>query len=394
MADSASLTSPGDASPQARLEVLRHPHLGDLWCGPSPVVRGSGLDPLKEIRVEVRCRDGKGQLWKSDNQYLVSDEGVFDTSQTSSVGPGYYGIDPEGPFYSMYCQEQGEGCDFVLRDLSSIEYQIACYDGSEQLFQTELVRTVGRAQPPSAATARIYLLDDSPEEGWHAEAALAACGFEVSRQDPRHPPNGPPLPSAIVASGRASARALELAIRCPEIQAVVLFSGSGLRFDPFEDAPGQAPTDASTHIALDHSSLRPRAEGILITRKLYADAVANKSNRELGRIEVEKIACPIHLFSGLDDQIWPASAFSELVVQRRKKAGCPYPTYHRTFEGVGHDLGPSLGLPTLPTTERTVAHPETGFRLLLGGRPGRQSRARRECWDSLLTILAGQPPRE
>ena len=71
-------------------------------------------------------------------------------------------------------------------------------------------------------------------------------------------------------------------------------------------------------------------------------------------------------------------------------ADCPFVTYHRTYEGVGHDLGPSLGIPTLPTTERTVSHPETGFRLLLGGKMGRQGRARRECWEALLDILAGR----
>lgn len=181
-----------------------------------------------------------------------------------------------------------------------------------------------------------------------------------------------------------------------DLAGVVLFSGGGLRFDPIRagsaDGRGQWAEEELSYIPLDHSSLQPKADDVLITRKLYAEAVADKNRRELGRIQAEKVACPIYMFSGLDDQIWPSSAFSELVVQRRKLKGCPFPTYHRTFEAVGHDIGPSLGLPTLPTTERTVQHPDTGFRLLLGGKPGRQARARREAWNSLLAILSGQGP--
>lgn len=390
MADGSSLTT-------ASIRLSEDPSTGGLWCGPAPAISGAGLPALKEIGVEVSCRDGKGQLWQSLNQYLVKADGTFDTSETSSVGPGYLGIDAEGPFYSMFCQ-LGEGHDFAWRESDAISYRIACYDGEEEIFSQEIRRSVGRpAKQAPEPTVRVYLFDNQPEgDGGHAATALRAHGVEVCLGDPRlEPPSE--LPCAIVASGRSCSQALELAIRCPQVQAVILFSGGGLRFDPFDGgeinpASGSWTPKLLDHIALDHASLQPRAEGILVTRKLYADAVADRANRERGRIEVEKIACPIYLFSGLDDQIWPASAFSELVVQRRKKMGCPFPTYHRTFEGVGHDLGPSLGLPTLPTTERTIAHPDTGFRLLLGGKPGRQARARRECWDTMLRILAGDPP--
>ena len=396
VADGARLTL-GDS---ALIEVVQDPRYGDLWTGPVPAIRGTGFPPLKEIHVEVSCRDGKGRHWRSSNEYLVSAEGVFDTTRTAAVGEGYYGIAPEGPFYSMLCQEPdtlgdpgrldgpagqaGLGRhDFAWRELSSIDYRVACFEGKTEIFSQNLRRDIGR--PAQAPLARVFLFDDGGSSE-HAIQALQSHGVEVATLDPRQATDSD-LPAVIVGCGRASARALEIAIRWPQAQAVALFSGGGLRFDPFEDEEG--PLD---HIELDHASLRPKAEGILVTRTMYAEAVASKGNRERGRIEVEKIACPVYMFSGLDDQIWPASAFSELIAQRRKIKGCPFPTYHRTFEGVGHDLGPTLGPPTLPTTERTIAHPDTGFRLLLGGKPGRQARARRECWDALIAILNGNPP--
>lgn len=369
MADSSSnLVSTG------RFELVVDPEYGDLWSGPVPIVRGSELTPLQEIRLEVSCKDGKDRLWKSSNCYLVSAEGTFGTDQTASVGDDYYGISPEAPLNSMRCME-GPGHDFC-RDLGVIDYTFACYDGTQQLWTAELRRHLGRAGATLPNWVEVILFDD--EEQREATTALTAVGVKIVTAD--QPLSE--LPRFIVGSGRASARALEVALRSEGIRAVVLFSGGGLRFAPI------TLDKELDYISLDHSSLSPKAEGVLVTRKMYAEAVADKANRERGRIEVEKIDGPIYLFSGADDQIWPASAFSELVAQRRKMVNCSHPTVHRTFEGVGHDLGPSLGLPTLPTTERTVGHPETGFRLLLGGKMGRQGRARRECWDALLAILA------
>ena len=382
MDDSASLIT-------GRIELIEDLAYGKLWTGPSPTVRGTDFPPLKEIRVEVSCRDGKNRLWKSSNEYLVSAQGMFDTATTAAVGEGYYGIAKEGPFTSMLCQD-GPYHSFAWHELTEIDYEIVCYDGSEKLWSTRLARSAGKvAEEQPKPHARVHYFDDNVTSLRHqAVLALRSHGVQVLLEDPRLTPveeGAEALPTVLVASGRASARALEIAIRWPHAQAVVLFSGGGLRFDPFEG-------EESEHIALDHASLRPKAEGILITRAMYAEAVADRAVRDKGRIEVEKIACPVYMFSGADDQIWPSSAFSELIAQRRKLKGCPYPTYHQTFEGVGHDLGPSLGPPSLPTTERTVEHPETGFHLLLGGKPGRQARARRQCWESLLSILAGGEP--
>lgn len=399
----SSIERRGNVLSMARVELVEDAEYGDLITGPAPAVRGTRFPPLTEIKVEVSCYDGAGRHWSSLNEYLVSAEGIFDTAHTAAVGEGYYGIANEGPLYSMVCREEGAHT-FAIKGLRELEYQIRCTEAGREISNHTVRRYFERPDKPPLR-ARVFLHHDGViSDIADTVALLESYGIEVNPHLNLHAlpesgtlpldlgPGTDDVPNFLVGSGLASATSLELAMAYKGFQAVILFSGGGLRFDPTAGSEPSEGADGRDYIRLDHSSLQPKAEGILITRKLYADAVADKANRDRGRIEVEKIPCPIYMFSGADDQIWPASAFSELVAQRRKMKTCPFPTYHRTFEGVGHDLGPSLGLPTLPTTERTIEHPDTGFRLLLGGKPGRQARARRECWDALLNIIDGNPP--
>lgn len=366
----------------------------DLWCGSVPSVQGSGFVPVQEVRLSTRCSDGAGRTWSSMNNYLVSAQETFDTATTPAMGDAYYGINPEGPFISMVC-EDGPGHDFSLPEDGKLRYQLSLFDGGTEVWSC-LIERVSQKPVQARQAARVVLLDQGRSGTEHGARLLKSLGFVVRR----HVVSGESVdldfilddlnealesgdPTYLVGSGRASEAALELAQHCPGLKAVILFSGSGLRFSPWTIKGRSQPA-----VDCDHSQLRPGP--VVCTRKVYAAAVASKTNRERGRIEVEKVEAPLYLFSGLDDQIWPSSAFSELAAQRRKQVGCSYSTIHRTFEGVGHDIGPEWGLPTLPTTERTISHPSTGTRLTLGGKMGRQSRARRECWDLLLQILHGR----
>ena len=387
--------------PMAHIELTSDPIYGDLLTGPAPIVSGSRFRPMEEIRLEVSCRDGLGQTWKSVNSYLADGNGVFDTSTTPAIGESYYGVAPEGPFTAMTC-ELGSGHDFVTNNLTQITYTLTCFQGNARAWSQQLTRYVHRKVAYEPWIQALLFDDVVGPTKLDVASALASYGISVVNRpsskhtesfDPASTSDDSDLPTFIVGSGRASTRALEAAIRLPNIRAVVLFSGSGLRFEPILSGPSGVSTHDNAEITepgyidLSQSSMPQPRDGFLRTRTLYAEAVADRQQRERARIAVENIACPIYLFSGGDDQIWPSAAFSELIAQKRLQTGCPFITSHRTFEGVGHDLGPSLGWPTLPTTERSIAHPDIDARLLLGGKMGRQARARRECWDSLLRIL-------
>lgn len=363
-----------------------------LWCEPAPTLAGVGFVPVTEVRLLTDCVDGNGRRWVSENGYLVSAETKFDTGLTAAVGDDYYGKAAEGPIYSLRCAD-GPGHDFALPENGVLEFGYRLLDGGREVWSGKASRTSRR--DASGAADKVCFLHNSTQGSEHGVSLLRALGHDVLAipvcSEESHLDEildsitafGSPH---LVASGRASEAALELAQRLSFLKSVSIFSGSALRFSPWKIEGRELP-----FVTCDHSTLQPRGRTVLSTRTVYAEAVADRDNRNEGRIAVENIACPLYLFSGSDDQIWPSAAFSELAAQRRNAHGLGAVTRHKTFPSVGYDLGPELGLPGLPTTERTTAHSVTGFRLALGGKMGRQSRARRECWNDLSAILNGRP---
>lgn len=385
--DSPACSEAGNVISMARIELLNPSPFCYLITGPVPVVRGTHFPPFQTIRLEVCCRDGNGRPWKSVNVYKANQSGVFDTSLTAATGEAYHGVDPEGPFTSMTCQ-LGPGYDFG-NDLPRLTYTLSCFVGISEIWTRQVTRYRGGEPYPASLSpwVRVLLFDDNVgfEDG-DVASALAAYGIAVTGHILEACPEvgggpfplGRDLPTFVVGSGRASARALDAALRLRAIQAVILFSGSGLRFAATDSLGGSFDDVECDALELDTASLMASGGDDLCTRQLYIEAVADTRMRDLASIRVENIACPIYMFSGLDDQIWPSSAFCELIMRRREANGSSFPTLHRVFEGVGHDLGPSLGWPTLPTSERTVSHPDTYARLRLGGKSRRQARARRD----------------
>ena len=375
------------------------PETHQLWCDPAPVLSGSGFVPVTESRLIVSCQDGVGRNWQSQNGYLVSAETTFSTAGTAAVGDDYYGIAGEGYIYSLRCQDS-PSYDFALPSSGKIELKYQVFDGSRELWSGTATRQSSGPESDSKHLRVLFLHNGLPG-AQHGISLLRSLGFEVWEKEMTSEQTdlddilreikslGTGIPQHLVASGRASEAALEIAQRVPELRSVSLFSGSGLRFNPWIIDGKEL-----SFTVCDHSMLQPREGSVLATRKVYAAAVLDRDNRDAGRIEVEKIACPLYLFTGSDDQIWPSAAFSELASQRRGAKGFAELTYHKTFPSVGHDLGPELGLPGLPTTSRITRHLSTGLPLSLGGKMGRQSRARRECWESLFKILEGKTARE
>ena len=180
MADRTSNLEVSDEVSTGRIELIVDAEYGDLWSGPVPIVRGMELTPLQEIRVEVSCRDGKDRLWKSSNCYLVSADGIFDTSQTAAVGEGYYGISPEAILNSMECVD-GPGHDFS-RETESLKYRFACFDGNEEFWSTELIRRLGRAESDRPKPwVEVVLFDDADQR--EAAAALSSYGVKIVEPD-------------------------------------------------------------------------------------------------------------------------------------------------------------------------------------------------------------------
>jgi dienelactone hydrolase len=101
-------------------------------------------------------------------------------------------------------------------------------------------------------------------------------------------------------------------------------------------------------------------------------------------IPVEQSGAAILLLSGTDDDVWPSTLFSELVMARLRRH--PKPVRHLAFEGAGH----RFVFPTLPGTVTTSLHPQGGEVLSMGGDAAANSRAARLGHDAVLHALRGE----
>jgi dienelactone hydrolase len=98
-------------------------------------------------------------------------------------------------------------------------------------------------------------------------------------------------------------------------------------------------------------------------------------------IAVERIAGPVLLISGADDQTY-GPAFQEAAAQRLAAARHPHPFRHVVYEAAGHLIA-SVGY--RPTTQSVFPGPGVPFQY--GGRPGADAAARRATWRETLRFL-------
>lgn len=378
----------------------------------------SGCPPRTEVKLEARMTADDGRLWRSWASFLSGDDGRVDLeTQTPSDGT-YFGLGAGGLLWGM---EPSAGPERVrpffresLADLE-VELRLSAQGQVERQVFRRSVLGAGVVQEtfepgilfrPMEQPAPGVVLIASGLGGRHLEGAalLASRGYTVlqvtlprlhrvpvervdeavawlaSREET--------LPGGVflVGSGRGGELALLAATRLRNLLGVVSCSGSGLVFQGEEDAPWTVGGEPVGYAALDFSRLVPREP--IRTREVFAEAVVDRANRDRGRIEVERITAPILLLSGADDQVWPSSAFSELVVQRLRKLGSPAECRHLTFPETGHLLGPELGPPHRPTSCLLLRDEKTCLIHDMGGLRARQAHAQRESWSALLEFLA------
>lgn len=344
--------------------------------------------------------DDAGVVWASEATFLSDEAGQVDLDRDPPLGGTYFGLSPRGLFWSMARPDESKlafgrsGLDpLVTRFELAIEGETVA---TAELERHLLLEGVTRRQTergvvfePASPKAGVVLIG-SGLDGYHEDgAALLASHGYATLMLPRQSALEVVLAALewpeqhrvfLVGSGRGGEQALLVASRRPGLAGVVSFCGSGLVF-PGWTAHGK-PVDG---VPLDHSLAVPREP--LSTRKVYAEAVADRQARDRGRIPVEQCQAPLLLVSAVDDQVWPSSAFSELANQRLLKVGYDYPFEHLTFDGAGHLLGPESGYPHRPTSGLLGRDPTTRMLLAYGGNPSHQAHAQRESWQAFLTFL-------
>ena len=102
-------------------------------------------------------------------------------------------------------------------------------------------------------------------------------------------------------------------------------------------------------------------------------------------IPVERIAAPLLMFSGKDDQLWPSDIFAARVVERLEAHQFKHPVEHYSYEDAGH----MITRPYVPTSDvrRVRLHPISKRPNMSGGTPEGQARANEDSWQRLLVFL-------
>jgi len=104
------------------------------------------------------------------------------------------------------------------------------------------------------------------------------------------------------------------------------------------------------------------------------------ANAKLAEIPVEKIGCPILLFSGGQDAIWTSTYYCESIMKRLNDHHSPIKRKHVNYENAGHGLIASYDGP--------IYHPVGKFWCKLGGTPEGNKIANQESLKETLEFLS------
>ena len=439
-AHSQTAGRPLDANSDAiRLEVSPNPARVD-----EPVaIRVFGVRPGAHVVLRARMQDDLGRRWESHAAFLADAAGVVDTPSHKPVSGAYQGVDPMGLFWSMELDsEKGHSqAPFAKKDLKTCLVTIEAEMESDVVASARLerqfiapgvmlreVREGGLAArlfvPRGPGPHRTVIVVGGSGGGldWDKAAVLASHGFATLALayfgiEPLPPTlNEIPLEYfegaiawlrrqtevdssrlAVLGNSKGGELALLLGATFPEIRAVIAVVPSGVVWR----GVGKSQSGGNVHSSWSHHDQpltfvpwkmrRFMARGFfryllrqpIVLASLYASALRNRAAVERASIPVEKTRGPILLISGGDDQVWPSSQMSQMVVDRLRARGFAHPVEHLRYDGAGH----VLRYPYTPTTVVSAKHPVLGIDIVFGGSPAANARAQADAWRRSIAFL-------
>jgi pimeloyl-ACP methyl ester carboxylesterase len=111
---------------------------------------------------------------------------------------------------------------------------------------------------------------------------------------------------------------------------------------------------------------------------LFLEDLARFGDTARVEIPVEKIAAPLLLLAGQDDQIWPSAMMAQRIEARRRRFGRAAGDQLVIYPGVGHPIPYAY----LPVRQHDADGP-----FAVGGTPEGEARAQADAWPRILRFL-------
>jgi dienelactone hydrolase len=196
---------------------------------------------------------------------------------------------------------------------------------------------------------------------------------------------------AITGQSRGGECSLVLGSTFPEYKVVVAYvpssvSWGGVGAEGNPDRPAWTfrgkPVTYITHRPSEDVEVDDPSKPIPLT-PAFLEALEKKEDAQKAAIPVEKINGSVLLISGKDDQMWPSTLFSEMVMERLRQHQFKFTYEHLSYEGAGH----AIAVPYIPLSASHAIHPMDGRDYAYGGNPEGASFANSDSWNKVLQFL-------
>ncbi len=423
------------------------PNAPSLTVSPNPAMVDDALSihivnclPGQRVTLRARVEDSSGKVSQSAATFVADERGGVNLSEQAPVEGSYRSADAMGLIWSLAPQAGGEGLRILQAALDPIMLELSLEVNGEVVATERIERrwvAPGVERIPVRAGDLRGTLFLPPGEGPHPAiilvsgsgggvgenraALFASHGYAAftlayfAYED--RPPDLAEIPLeyfgqaiewlqsqprvdaeriAVTGGSRGGELSLLLGAMFPQIKVVVAYVASGYAWGGFSKE-GEVEKPAWTYrgepvpyvIANRRRPLTPVAERppqmepLALTPHFLA-RLDECDDPAAAEIAVEQTNGAILLVSGEDDQMWPCSMFSDLVMERLKRHGFRHPYRHLRYPGAGH----AIVAPYVSTMLNTLKHPVDNGSYALGGNPQDQAFANADSWTQVLKFLA------
>lgn len=390
-------------------------------------IQATGLPPGGRIALRTGVTDANGQLWVARAEFRADASGSINTARDTAHSGSYTGVEPAGLFtHAEAVGDSGRARRFQTSVSGPLATTIALEDSSGRVLDSLTVRRYFLA--PTVTVSRIardgflghlFLPErhDAPgivvlggSEGGYPDdvaALLATNGFialslayfgadslpSELREIPldrvaravawlREQPGMRPDRVALFGTSKGAEAALLVASRIPGVAAVVAYAPSSVAWSCICSEPRRSswsfhgvpltsvpPGADPAYRPLPGESLRPTVNYLYRLRSAPPGAT----------IAVERIAGPVLLVAGGDDQLWPSLAMANAILARRARSGGHPDDQLLSYPSAGHLIAKAY-IPSGPTRVG-------GGRVETGGSPTANAAAQADAWPHVLAFL-------